>query len=81
MRSIPDVINVLGGSAVVAAECNFPYTTVASWKSRGAIPAREWSRLVALARYRKIADVTLQNLAELHAARPHTKIARKKRAA
>lgn len=69
MRSIPDLIDALGGSAVVANERGLPYTTVASWKARRAIPPREWPGLVQLARRRKLAGVTLQRIAEIHAVR------------
>jgi hypothetical protein len=68
MRSIPDMLDALGGSAVVAAKRKLPYTTVASWKARGAIPAREWPGLVELAREMRVAGFTLQKLADLHAA-------------
>jgi hypothetical protein len=69
LESISGVIEVLGGAAVISTERALPYTTVASWKARGAIPGREWPGLVELARKRKVAGVTLQRLAELHAVR------------
>jgi len=73
MKSIPDVIEALGGSAAVSAARELPYTTVASWKARCAIPAREWPGLVKLARERGKHGVTLEKLAELHAAKPRVR--------
>lgn len=73
MRSIPDVIEALGGSAAVSIARQLPYTTVASWKARGTIPAREWPGLVKLARERGTRGVTLQKLAELHPAKPRAR--------
>lgn len=68
-ETIPDLIDALGGAVVISGARNLPYTTVASWKARGAIPAREWPGLVDMARQRKTAGVTLKRLSELHASR------------
>lgn len=82
MRSIPDVIDMLGGAAVVAAARALPYTTVASWKARRRIPAGEWRALRDLARQRKITGLTLERLEELHAAQGPSRVkTAKKRAA
>lgn len=39
MASVSDLIEELGGQTSLAAKLCLPPTTVASWKSRGSIPA------------------------------------------
>lgn len=52
MQNIPELIESLGGAAVVAKRRGKPYTTVASWKARDAIPVEEWPGLVEFAKER-----------------------------
>jgi post-segregation antitoxin (ccd killing protein) len=66
MKSVPDLIEALGGHQQLARALRVPPGTVSSWKSRRAIPARVWTALVAHARKRQLQGIDLETLASLH---------------
>lgn len=53
----------------LASDLGVPYTTAASWRARGNIPAKHDLDLVAAAKARG-RDLTLERLAELRRATP-----------
>lgn len=54
MRTVPDIIDALGGSAALARETGFPITTIESWKAAEFIP--DWRRapLLEVAKAKKV---------------------------
>jgi antitoxin CcdA len=66
MKSVSELIESLGGHQQLARALRVPPGTVSSWKSRGAIPARVWTALVAQARKRRLQGIDLETLASLH---------------
>jgi post-segregation antitoxin (ccd killing protein) len=66
MKSVPDLIDALGGHQQLARALRVPPGTVSSWKSRRAVPARVWTALVAHARKRQLEGIDLETLASLH---------------
>jgi antitoxin CcdA len=66
MKSVPDLIEALGGHQQLARALRVPPGTVSSWKSRRAVPARVWTALVAHARKRQLQGIDLETLASLH---------------
>ncbi len=72
MSDLTTIFDNLGGVTCVARETGLPIGTVSAWKTRGSIPARHWTALVALAKRRGAKLVTHAALAEAHAsAAPH----------
>ena len=65
MKTIPAVIEALGGSATIAKALGRSYSTVNSWKARGSIPCEVWPGLLVLGRRRRIRGLSLQKLARL----------------
>ena len=65
MKTAADVIDALGGYRRLASAIGVPPTTVSAWKSRGSIPAHQWSKLVEQARQVRLNGVTLESLASL----------------
>jgi|tagenome__1003787_1003787.scaffolds.fasta_scaffold20551961_2 antitoxin CcdA len=68
MKRVAELIDALGGHRRLAEALRVPAGTVSAWKSRGVIPARAWTGVVAAARKEQVDGVTLETLAELHAA-------------
>jgi hypothetical protein len=68
MKSIPAVIDALGGAAAIARSKRIAYTTVASWKARGRIPPDHWPAIVDLAKRHRIKGVTIPKLQQLYKA-------------
>jgi post-segregation antitoxin (ccd killing protein) len=66
MKSVPDLIEALGGHQQLARALRVPPGTVSSWKSRRAVPARVWTALLAHARKRQLQGIDLETLASLH---------------
>ena len=66
MGRISDLLETLGGAAEVAKARGKPYSTVASWKARNAIPVDEWPGLVNAARLRGVEELTYEKLVEVH---------------
>jgi len=62
MKTVPDLIEALGGSTRLAGKLNLPIATVGAWKARGSIPARYFPQLVRLASQQKVKGVTLKTL-------------------
>lgn len=62
MKTVPDLIEALGGSTRLAGKLNLPIATVGAWKARGSIPTRYFPQLVRLASQQKIKGVTLKAL-------------------
>jgi len=67
MSDLTTIFDNLGGVTCVARETGLPLGTVSAWKTRGSIPARHWTALVALAKRRGAKAVTHAALAEAHA--------------
>lgn len=65
MATISGFIEECGGAAEVAKARGKPYSTVASWKARNAIPVDEWPGLLELAQQRGIA-ASYEHLVSLH---------------
>lgn len=67
MRSVPCLIDALGGSSKVTELLGLRApTTVASWKSRQSIPPDYWPRIIDAARQCGLEGVTSDKLLELH---------------
>jgi hypothetical protein len=64
-----EVILLLGGYRAVSRRISRPYTTVASWAARQAIPPKFWSQLVEFAAEKGTPSITYESLAKAHAAR------------
>lgn len=56
------LIDALGGNAVVARELGAQPRAVWRWRERG-IPARYWHRIVALAEAKHVEGVTMETIA------------------
>lgn len=65
METFAEIIDRLGGYAVVAAEMKIRPTTVQSWRTRRSIPPADWLAVVELAERKGVPGVTLDRLAEL----------------
>lgn len=66
MTRISQFIEDCGGAAEVAKRRGKPYSTVASWKARNAIPVEEWPGLLDLAHERGIESANYEHLVALH---------------
>jgi hypothetical protein len=62
MKTVPDLIEALGGSTRLAGKLNLPIATVGAWKARESIPTRYFPQLVRLASQQKVKGVTLKAL-------------------
>ena len=71
MKSVSDIFEHFGGPKALADKIDkgVPFTTVASWESRGSIPISYWPRLI------EISDGSLscEFLMNIHAARASEK--------
>lgn len=65
MDTFPDLIETLGGAAVVARAVKQDPGTARQWKARNRIPPAYWPGIVALAKSKKIGGVTMEKLATL----------------
>lgn len=66
MATISGFIEDCGGAAEVAKARGKPYSTVASWKARNAIPVEEWPGLLDLAQQRGVEGASYEHLVSLH---------------
>jgi hypothetical protein len=71
METFADIVDRLGGYAVVAAEMKMRPTTVQSWRARNSIPPSDWLAVVELAKRLGVPGVTLDVLAKI--AKPRTR--------
>jgi len=62
MKTVPDLIQALGGSTRLAGKLNIPIATVGAWKARGSIPSRYFPSIVRVAAQQKVKGVTLESL-------------------
>lgn len=67
METFAQVIDALGGSAVVARGIGEDPGTVRQMRRRGSIPSRYWPRIVVFAATRGRNDVTIDILAQISA--------------
>lgn len=72
LHTATQIINALGGNAVVARRIGKTPSAVSEMKRRGSIPVRYWSDIASLAGEAGHAEITVEKLAALHAdgARP-----------
>ena len=62
MKTVPDLIQALGGSTRLAGKLNIPIATVGAWKARESIPSRYFPSIVRVAAQQKVKGVTLESL-------------------
>jgi hypothetical protein len=67
MRTVIDIVEDFGGTAEFAQIIGTTSQNVTNMKARNSIPSRFWRRLVACAASRRMKDVTLDVLADMHA--------------
>lgn len=62
MNTHADIIDALGGYAIVAEGTAVPHGTVAAWRSRKSIPVGHWLAIVDMARRAGLRDITFELL-------------------
>lgn len=67
MRTVIDIVEAFGGTAEFAQVIGTTPQNVTNMKARNSIPSRFWRRIVANASSRRLKDVSLDVLADLHA--------------
>lgn len=67
IRTATQIINALGGNAIVARRIGRTPSAVSEMKRRGTIPVRYWSEIASLAGESGLKGITVQKLATLHA--------------
>lgn len=65
MQNLNDVIDAFGGYAKLAEAIGCPAGTASAWKTRGSIPVRYWSQIVARAAALGIEGVSFEALAKI----------------
>jgi hypothetical protein len=67
LKSATQIINALGGNAVVARRIGKTPSAVSEMKRRGTIPVRYWNDIASLAGEAGRNEITVERLAALHA--------------
>jgi hypothetical protein len=67
MQTVADIFAVWPSDAEFGRDVGVAYTTAASWKQRGSIPAAYWHQVTEAAKRRGRPEVTADLLARLHA--------------
>lgn len=67
MQNAVQIIDLWPSAKELARDLAVPYSTVAAWRSRAAIPAAYWRDLIHAAAARGVPGVTADRLVELHA--------------
>ena len=65
MQTASEIIDAVGGTAVVARAFNIQMSAVSNWRSEESIPSRRWPKIVAMAKAKRVKGVTLTELARL----------------
>lgn len=68
-RTIAQIIDSVGVSALARALGHENVSTVSSWKLRGSIPVEHWPRLIEIARSASQQEITYSDLVAACAAR------------
>jgi hypothetical protein len=66
METVEALISALGGTTIVAGECDVANNTVTYWERRERIPPEHWDALIALAAKRGTKDVDHALMLKLH---------------
>jgi hypothetical protein len=67
MQNVVDVFGLWPSDAEFGRDVGVAYTTAASWKQRGSIPAAYWQQVTQAAKRRGHPEVTAELLSRLHA--------------
>jgi hypothetical protein len=67
MESVTEIFGLWPSDAEFGRDVGVAYTTAASWKQRGSIPAAYWQHVTEAAKRRGHPEVTAELLARLHA--------------
>lgn len=71
-RSVENIIDAIGVTALQRAFGHANASTVSSWKQRRSIPVERWPRLIEVAKERGLADITIEALLKACIAREQT---------
>lgn len=69
MNTFSDLIDRWDSVSAFASEAGVSYGRAAQWRRRNSIPSERWNAVIAAARARGFADVTLDRLADMAQAR------------
>jgi hypothetical protein len=70
-RTAADIVSALGIAALAREFGHENVSTVSSWRLRDSIPSAHWRRIVEIAEARGVGWITLEALADAHAAKVH----------
>lgn len=65
VSSFAQIVDLWPSLRVLADDAGVGYETTRQWRLRNSIPAKYWQQLVAAAKMRGIAGITLEMLADL----------------
>jgi hypothetical protein len=66
MKTVTDIISLLGSNAEVASGLDVGQSTVSEFKRRNSIPVKYWPKLIGLAHAKNV-QITNDILVEVHA--------------